>query len=489
MKSLTLTLGIAALTLASQSYAQKKPNIVLFYMDDMGMGDLSLTGARGYTTPNIDGIAHEGMYFTNYYASSAISTASRAGLLTGCYSTRVGAPGCYMINPKEGLDASETTLPEMLQKIGYNTALIGKWHLGCGNDFSPLKRGFKEFFGTLYSNDMWPVNYDGTPCTDPNNFKSMMPELRLIDGDKTYKIIATLDDQAQLTTLYTERAIRYINNHAKKPFFLEICHNMPHVPLAVSDKFKGKSKVGLYGDVMMELDWSVGQILSTLKEKGLEKNTIVIFTSDNGPWLTFGNYAGSNGGLREGKQTSFEGGQHLPCIIKWPGKIPAGVVNPQLICNLDFLPTFAAITGAKLPTNKIDGINVLSLLKGNTTESPRKYFYYYYSYNPAQILGNLEAVRDNQFKLVFDHKYNSNEDAKIGKDGFPGQTVVKEAKMALYDLRNDPGERMDVKDNYPKEVEKLQKAAQKMREDLGDNLQNMPATNARHYLPLYPFGR
>ena len=461
--------------------AKEKPNIVIFYVDDMGFGDLSLTGATGYTTPNIDKLGNEGMYFTHYYASAAISTASRAGLYTGCYATRIGVPGVYMVDPSVGMNPEEEILPELLAEQGYHTGIIGKWHLGMSREFMPIAQGFDEFYGLPYSHDIWPVDYDGNPITDPSNPKGSIPSLTLYEGETPVKEIASLDDAAQLTTLYTERAVRFIKENQKDPFLLVITHNMPHVPLAVSSKFAGKSKAGLYGDVMMELDWSVGEVMKSLKDNGLDDNTLVIFTSDNGPWLTYGNHSGSAGALREGKQCSFDGGQRVPCLMRWKGVIPEGVVNPQLICNLDILPTLVAITGARMPKEKIDGVNVLSLLKGNVTESPRKYFYYIYSMTPIKPLQSMEAIRDERFKLVFPHKYltDSGQGVKLGKDGHPGIRQVAETTMELYDLRQDEGERRNVIDQYPEVVERLKKEADKIRHELGDDLQGIEATETR----------
>lgn len=488
MKTNMLTGSCLLLGLTPMAAHSQKPNIVIFYVDDMGYGDISLTGASGYATPNIDKLAHDGMFFTHYYASSPISTASRAGLLTGCYATRVGVPGVYMAAPKVGLNPKEEILPEVLKTAGYHSGIVGKWHLGCGEEFMPMNQGFDEYFGLPYSNDMWPVDFEGNRVNENSKMpeatrrrKSMIPPLTLYEGRQKVKEIWSLEDQAQLTTLYTERSIKFIEHNKKRPFFLLVTHDMPHVPLAVSDKFKGKSHQGLYGDVMMEVDWSVGQVIDALRKNGLEKNTIVIFTSDNGPWLTFGNHSGSAAAFREGKQCSFEGGQRVPCLVKWPGHVPAGVVNPQLTANIDILPTLAKITGAKIPENKIDGVDITSLWKGETSSSPRKFFHYYYSMNPVGMLQSLEAIRNDRFKLVFPHKYLSNEGQGVvlGKDGFPGTPRTTETGYALYDLRMDPGERYNVVDSYPEEVEKLKAAADEMRSDLGDDLRGIEPTNTR----------
>lgn len=473
--------GIAAIPLASSLVAQDKPNVVIFFMDDMGYGDLSITGATGYSTPSIDKLANEGMLFTHFYASSPISTASRAGLLTGCYATRLGVPGAFMTDETIGLNPKEEIIPEILKPKGYQSALIGKWHLGCGEHFMPLQQGFDEYFGLPYSNDMWPVDFAGNRVTPESNLPNKLekPPLPLYDGTKVVKELLTLDDQSQLTTMYTERAVKFIEKNKNNPFFLYFAQPMPHIPLAVSDKFKGKSEAGLFGDVMMEIDWSVEQVMKTLKKNGLDKNTLVIFTSDNGPWLTFGDHSGSAGGLREGKQTSFEGGQRVPCIMWWKGVIPPGEVNPQLASTLDILPTLCDITKANLPEEKIDGVSILSLMKGEVKSSPRKHLYYYYGNNPTKTLNNLEAVRDNRFKLVFPHTYVKNEGSRLGKGGFPGKSEKGEVGMALYDLRLDPGERFDVKDQYPQKVAELSALAEKMRQDLGDNLTKISPKNQR----------
>jgi len=452
----------------------EKPNIVLIFVDDMGYGDLECYGATQYETPNLDHLAAGGVRFTHFYAVQSICTASRAGMLSGCYPNRLGISGAFFPGSDIGLNPEEEIVPELLKKQGYKSIAIGKWHLGDDQKFLPLQQGFDEYFGLPYSNDMWPVNYDGTPVTPENHRRpGSYPPLPLISGNERIRVIRNLQDMSQLTTLYTEEAVKFIQANKKQPFFLYLAHNMPHVPLAVSDKFNGKSKQGLYGDVVMELDWSVGQILEALDENGLTKNTLVIFTSDNGPWANYGNHAGSTGGLREGKGTSFEGGQREPCIMKWPNVIPAGTVCSELACTIDILPTLSEITGSPLPKKKIDGVNILSLMKGDPDANPRKYLYYYYHEN------SLEAVRNDGWKLVFPHRHRSYEGKLPGKDGYPGETVQREIGLALYDLRRDPGERYDVKALYPDIVQELENVAKQAREDLGDDLTGDPGKNRR----------
>jgi len=471
--------GILAITAFRFLNSEKKakatqPNIVLIFMDDMGYGDLSCYGALQYRTPNLDKVAAEGIRFTNFLSAQAVCSASRAGLMTGCYPNRIGISGALFPNAKVGLNPDEMTIAELLKQKGYATGAFGKWHLGDHPDFLPTKQGFDEYVGIPYSNDMWPVNYDGTPVTDKDYRKAAFPTLTILEGNKKLREINTLDDQAQITGIYTERAISFIKKHKKEPFFVYLPHSMPHVPIAASAKFKGKSKQGMYGDVIMEIDWSVGEIMKALKENGLDDNTLVIFTSDNGPWLNFGNHAGSSGGLREGKGTSFEGGQRVPCLVRWKGVAPAGLVCNKLTSTIDLFPTIASICGAKLPDKKIDGVDILPLLKGDMEATPRKYFYYYYRKN------HLEAVRRDDWKLVLPHEGRSYEGQAPGNDGFPGKATENTPfALGLYDLRRDPAERYDVKGTYPDILAELQKVAEEAREDLGDEITKRAGKNVR----------
>jgi arylsulfatase len=457
-------------------FKQCTPNIVLILMDDMGYGDIGRTGANQYETPNLNRLAAQGMQFTWYYCPQAVSSASRAGLLTGCYPNRIGISGALMPWATVGINPEETTIAEMLKSKGYHTGIIGKWHLGHHREFLPLQNGFDEYYGLPYSNDMWPVDFDGVPIRlkDTTSQKMKYPVLPLIEGNEKVAEVRNLQDQDKLTTDYTHRAVQFIKTHNKEPFFLYLPHSMVHIPLGVSDKFRGKSKQGMYGDVMMEIDWSIGEVLKALKENGIEKNTLVIFTSDNGPWLNFGNHAGTTGGLREGKGTSWEGGQRVPCIMRWPGVIPSGEICNQLACSIDILPTLAAITGASLPKLKIDGISILPLLQGDKAEMPRRTLYYYYHQN------SLEAVQKDYWKLILPHKGISYIGVPPGKDGWPGKTVNVEIKQyELYDLRRDPGERYNVADYYPEIVKDLLSVADEARNDLGDDITKSPGINRR----------
>lgn len=451
-----------------------KPNVIIIFMDDMGYGDPSCYGGGPYTTPHLDRMAARGMRFTHFYAAQAVCSASRAGLLTGCYPNRIGIHNALNPNAKIALNGEEETIAEILKDQGYKTGMVGKWHLGAKVPFLPLQNGFDEYLGLPYSNDMWPVHYDGKPYPDTSKvWRAQYPPLPLIEGNETRRIIRNLDDQAELTGIYTDRACEFIRKNKKSPFFLYMAHSMPHVPIAVSKAYRGKSGAGLFGDLMTELDASVGKVLETLKENGLDKNTLVIFTSDNGPWLNYGNHAGNTAGLREGKGSSWEGGQRVPCIMQWPGQIPAGTVCNKVAAAIDVLPTVAAICGAKLPAKKIDGLSILPLLKGDPTANPREHFVYYYNVN------NLEAVRKGQYKLVFPHKGRTYRLHVPGYDGFPGSAPDVDVPAALYDLSIDPGETTDVSKVFPEVVKDIEAIADNYRQTLGDELRKMPGTERR----------
>lgn len=312
---------------------------------------------------------------------------------------------------------------------------------------------------------MWPVHYDGKPYGDTSrNPRAKYPLLPLIEGNAPVRYIKSLDDQAQLTTIYTERACRFIKEHKQQPFFLYLAHSMPHVPIAVSGKFKGKSGDGLFGDMMEEVDWSVGQIMKTLEESGLADNTLVVFTSDNGPWLSFGNHAGNTGGLREGKGSTWEGGIRIPCIMRWPAKIPAGSVCNRMAATIDLLPTVAGLCGAALPVRKIDGVDLKSLMFNETGANPRDELAIYYEVN------SLQAIRKGPWKLILPHKTRTYKLNLPGYDGYPGAAPNVQTGMALYDMRRDPGETLDVQQQFPEVVASLLKVAEKYRQDLGDEL-------------------
>lgn len=476
MKKSFLAAALLAAIILSVSFVPAKdtpPNVVIIFMDDMGYGDPVCYGGGPYRTPHLDGLAAQGMRFTHFYAAQAVCSASRAGLLTGCYPNRIGIHGALSPRSPFALHNNEETIAELLKARGYSTAAVGKWHLGSTEPFLPLQQGFDEYLGLPYSNDMWPVHYDGKPIKDTANHRGRYPPLPLIEGNTTKRIIQTLEDQSQLTSLYTQRACRFIRDHKKGPFFLYLAHSMPHVPIAVSEKYRGQSGAGLFGDLMEELDASIGEVMRTLKEQGLEDNTLVIFTSDNGPWLNYGNHAGNTAGLREGKGTSWEGGQRVPCIMRWPGKIPAGAVSNKVASTIDILPTVATICGASMPEKKIDGLDIGALLRGEKDAVPREHFAYYYGVN------NLEAVRKGKYKLVFQHKGRTYKQNLPGYDGFPGPQPNVDVPFALYDLNSDPGETLDIQAQFPEVVKELEALADQYRQTLGDDLRKIKGTERR----------
>ena len=321
----------------------------------------------------------------------------------------------------------------MLKTRGYATCCIGKWHLGHLPEFLPTRQGFDYYFGLPYSNDMSP--------------------LPLIEGEETIEL---KPDQSQLTRRYTEKAVEFIKKNKDRPFFLYLPHTMPHVPLYVSDKFKGKSKGGLYGDVIMEIDWSVGQILETVKQLGIDEKTLVIFTSDNGPWLSKGAHGGSAKPLRGGKFATYEGGMREPCIMRWPGKIAAGTVCSEIATTMDFLPTFAKLAGAKVPTNRIiDGKDISALMTDPKAKTPYKAFFYYFE-------RQLGAVRSGQWKLILERKREK-----------------KTIPAALYNLQEDIEETRDLSADHPDVVRRLTELAEKIREDIGDSVKGVTGKNVR----------
>lgn len=450
---LLAALLVTLLVGSAVSAADRLPNFVIIYIDDMGYGDIGPFGAEGYETPNLDRMAEEGRRFTDFYVTQAVCSASRAGLLTGCYNVRVGILGALNHRANHGISGDEMTIADVVKQKGYATACYGKWHLGHHPKFLPTNHGFDEYVGLPYSNDMWP----GHPTGGKN-----YPPLPLIEGTKVIDADVTDKDQEQLTTLYTEKAVDFIDRNKDNPFFLYVPHSMVHVPLYVSDKFRGKSERGLFGDVVMELDWSVGRILDTLRKHKLDKNTMVVFTSDNGPWLSYGDHAGTAGPLREGKGTMFDGGCREPALMWWPGTIPAGSVCATPAMTIDLLPTIAGLIDAPLPKNKIDGKNIWPLIVGQEgARSPHEAYFMYYG-------PQLQAMRMGQWKLHFPHGYRTLSGRKGGTGGIPVNYDQAKIELSLFDLENDIAESMDVKDKYPEVLAKMQKLADAMREDLGD---------------------
>jgi arylsulfatase A len=459
---IVLTL-LCALSIATPP-AQRLPNFIIVLADDLGYADIgtfsTIKGALRPHTPNLDRMAAEGMRLTSFYVAQAVCSASRAALLTGAYSNRVGIQGALNHTAQYGLNPDEMTIAEVLKPRGYATAIYGKWHLGHLKPFLPLHHGFDEYYGLPYSNDMWPRH--------PQQ-KNFYPDLPLIEGDEVVKLDP---DQSQLTTWYTDRAVSFIERHRNTPFFLYVPHAMPHVPLFVSDTSTGTTKGGLYGDVVAEIDRSVGRILDAVKRANLDNDTLVIFTSDNGPWMSYGNHAGSPGPFRESKGTSFEGGVRVPFVARWPGRIPKGAVGTLPAMTIDLLPTLAKLAGAPVSTERIiDGRDMWPLMAGGpNARPPHDALYYYWG-------GELHAVRSGRWKLHLPHPYMSLDVA--GNDGSPGKYVRKEIPLSLFDLEKDAGETTNVVDRHPAVVKQLLEYAERARDDLGDSLTKRVGKNVR----------
>jgi arylsulfatase A len=460
-RRLTVVMSVLCAFWFAMSAQADRPNIVVILADDLGYSDIGCFGAIDFTTPNIDRIAREGRRFTDFYVGGPACTPSRAALMTGCYPVRAGfadevsyrADGTFSQsrvlwpNTKFGINPDEVTVAEVLRDAGYTTGMIGKWHLGDRPKFNPTHHGFMQFFGAPYSHDMSPYYY--------------------LRGDSQLDELPDLENHVARFTGEAQNFIRKAAATPDKPFFLYFAHHNPHTPLEASAKFKGKSKRGTFGDAVEELDWSVGQVLDTLHELKLDKNTLVIFTSDNGPWLSRGEAGGSARPLRGGKGTTYEGGMREPCVMWWPGKIPAGTTCGVVAATLDFLPTFAALAGAKPPGDrKIDGHDIRPLLTDNAAKSPWDAFYYY--------LGNeLHAVRSGEWKLRAKNTFfNEN----IYRKDAPKEPEIPEA---LYNLRLDPGEQKSVLKDHPKIGKRLEKLLDAARADLGDSLTGVKPTNVR----------
>ena len=428
---------------------QTPPNFVIILLDDSGWGDFRPFSETSYRTPNIERLARQGRRFNNFYVPQAVCSASRAALLTGSYPGRTKVFGFYA--PRErGLDPKYATIGEVLKARGYTTAVFGKWHLGDQADTRPPARGFDESCGLMYSNDMW-------------EFHPEMPEfwgkypLQFWDNGKVTIQRVTKQHQSMLTTWYTEYAVDFIRRNRDRPFFLYVPHSMPHVPIFSSEKFSGKSGAGPYGDVMAEIDWSVGEIMKALRANGVEKHTLVVFTSDNGPWISYGNHAGKTP-FREAKGTGFDGGIRSACIMKFPGRIQAGTTSAKAFCSVDLLPTLAHLAGAKLPLNPIDGKNVWSLIVGAPgAKNPHDYY-------PFSTYSTFEGVisGDGRWKFHLPHEYKTL--VKVGKDGLPGKYAVKEIELSLYDMESDPFETTNVLGQYPEVAARLKTHADRHRD-------------------------
>jgi arylsulfatase A len=450
--------AMAGLAWAQEPASARRPNFIVIFTDDLGYADIGCFGAKRFRTPNIDRMAAEGIRFTDFYSSSPVCTPSRASLMTGCYAQRVSmaafpredgkAGGPHLVlfpHTRWGLHPDEITVAELLRDQGYATGCVGKWHLGHLPPFLPTRHGFDYYFGIPYSNDMKPT-----------------PVLR---NEETIEEPA---DQDALTERYTDEAVRFIRDHKDRPFFLYFAHNMPHIPLHVSDKFRGRSAGGLYGDVIESIDWSVGRVLETLDELGLAENTVVVFTSDNGPWYSQGEAGGFATPLRAGKGTTYEGGMRVPCVMRWRGAIPAGSACAEVATTMDLLPTFARLAGGAPPADRIiDGKDISDLMKAKEgAKSPHEAFYYY--------RGNeLQAVRSGVWKYrVPTHLHDEDMYQRFEQ----GDAPIPEA---LYDLSVDPGEQKSVLKDHPDVVDRLRGLIEVARADLGDSATGRTGANVR----------
>jgi arylsulfatase len=475
---LLLLLGCSA---PAPRHSDRPPNIVIILTDDQGYADIGCFGAKEIKTPNLDRMAREGMRFTDFYVAQAVCTASRAALMTGCYPNRVGLHGALNHQSPIGISDDELLLPQILKSRGYATGAFGKWHLGCQPKFMPTRHGFDEFFGIPYSNDNGPLH----PTMRG------LPSLPLYAGED---VIDHDPDQSRFTRRITENALSFIQRNRAKPFFLYVPHIMPHVPIHASENFKGRSAGGLYGDVIEEIDWSVGEILDSLKENGVDDRTLVFFFSDNGPFLSYGSHAGHAEPLREGKLTTWDGGMRSPCILRWPGVTPAGRVCTSPVMSIDLLPTLANLVGADLPSKPIDGLDILPLLEGRSgATSPHEALYFYAG-------EELQAVRSGDWKLHVAHEYLTpagppRSDGKpanfehMKPEGMEASGIrgiasrhgykVVPAPAALYNLREDPGEAKDVSVDHPDVVRRLEALAEKARAELGDTLTGRKGSGVR----------
>jgi arylsulfatase A len=427
--------------------ATKKPNVVIIFLDDSGYADFHPFGKPPYPTPHVERLAKQGCAFHNFYVPQAVCSASRSALLTGCYPGRTKMFGAH--GPRaRGVDPGYATIGQVLQTAGYKTAVFGKWHIGDQPETRPPARGFDESCGLMYSNDMWDRH--------PERPDAFPQPLQFWENGKVKIERVTPDDQQYLTRWYTEHAVDFIGRNKDNPFLLYVPHSMPHVPLFRSPEFADRSKHGVYGDVIMELDWSVGQIMGALDKAGVAENTLVIMTSDNGPWTSYGNHSGSTP-YREAKGTGFDGGTRSACIMRYPGQIKAGSVSKRAFCTIDLLPTVAKLAGAALPKNEIDGQDVWPLITG-THAAVNPHAYYAFSTNNV-----FEGVisGDGRWKLHLPHKYR--QVVKAGDDGAAGTYRQTEIGLSLFDLDKDPYETTNVLEKNPGIVKRLQAYAEEHR--------------------------
>ena len=456
MKTLFLLLA----TVLSAAASARPPNVVVIFIDDMGYGDIGPFGATKQRTPHLDRMAKEGMKLTSFYATPVCSV-SRAQMMTGCYGARVSVPGVYFPGQSVGLNPSEVTVAERLKEKGYATQMVGKWHLGDQPEFLPTRQGFDHYLGIPYSNDMLKKSAD-----------TKIPVVPLLRDEKIAELMDG-EGQRRMVELYTKEAVDFIGRNKDQPFYLYFAHNAIHTPIYPGAAFAGKSSNGRFGDWVEEVDWSVGQVLDALRSQGLDKDTLVVFTSDNGPWLTKGADGGSAGPLRGGKGSTWEGGVRVPTLAWWPGRVPAGSVNDAVAATIDLLPTFVSLAGGTVPaTPVIDGRDITSILLGQSKESAREAHYYFAGYN-------LQAVRQGRWKLAIAPQPE-------------GNNLKKSPKMAdglrLYDLDTEIGEQTDVAAQHPEVVAKLKALADKMSAEIGgkEPTARRPAGEVKGAKTLYP---
>lgn len=451
---------------AARPAQELPPNVIIVFADDLGYADIGPFGAEQIETPHLDRMADEGARLTTFYVPTSVCTPSRAALLTGSYPMRVGMPQVLFPRSLTGLNPEETTIADVLREAGYATLAVGKWHLGDHPEFLPTNHGFDRYLGIPYSNDMLrdTTRAEGSRArTNPG-----LPVIR------DTIVVERAPDQATFIRRLTDEAIGFMEEHRDRPFFVYFASPFPHIPLYASDAYRGTSEAGLYGDVVAEIDGAVGEMLAAVERLGVDERTLVIFTSDNGPWLVYGDHAGSSGPLREGKGTSFEGGHRVPFVARWPGRIPAGLVSDEAVTSMDLLPTIAGLAAATLPSGVvIDGENVWPILSGaRGAQSPHEVIYYYNRYD-------LEAVRSGRWKLHAPHAYHSLEGGEAGRGGSRGEYRQHSIGLALFDLEADPGERMDVAAEYPEVVERLQGHLEEARREIGDGATNTEGSAAR----------
>ena len=453
------TLFVLLTALLATTATARPPNVVVIFIDDMGYGDIGPFGATKQRTPHLDRMAKEGMKLTSFYATPVCSV-SRAQMMTGCYGARVSVPGVYFPGQSVGLNPSEVTVAERLKEKGYATQMVGKWHLGDQPEFLPTRQGFDHYYGIPYSNDMLKKSAD-----------TKVPVVPLLRDEKIAELMDG-EGQRRMVELYTKEAVDFIGRNKDQPFYLYFAHNAVHTPIWPGAAFAGKSQNGRFGDWVEEVDWSVGQVLDTLRAQGLDKDTLVVFTSDNGPWLTKGTDGGSAGPLRGGKGSTWEGGVRVPTLAWWPGRVPAGSVNDAVAATIDLLPTFVSLAGGTVPaTPVIDGRDITPILLGQSKESAREAHYYFASYD-------LQAVRQGRWKLALSPQ----------PEGMGKQAAKTAAGLRLYDLDAEIGEQTDVAAQHPEVVAKLKALADKMAAEIGGKTPTArrPAGEVKGAKTLYP---